>query len=86
MFDFCNVCCLGKTHKLHSHLFDTKYDKPYELVFSDLWGPAHCVFSAGYKYYITFVDAYTRFTWIYFLKTKSEAFQIFNQFHTLITT
>ena len=32
-----------------------------------------------------FVDDYTRFTWIYFLKHKSQVFQMFKEFEALIT-
>jgi hypothetical protein len=41
------------------------------------------VYSLGYHYYITFVDAYSRFTWIYPLKVKSDALTIFKQFKTM---
>lgn len=84
--EFCDACCLGKAHRIHAPPSETVYSKPFELVFSDLWGPSPYVSSCGYSYYITFVDAHTRFTWIYFLKKKSEAINAFKQFHTLITT
>jgi hypothetical protein len=32
------------------------------------------------KYFIVFVDDYSRMTWVYFIKEKSEAFLIFNKF------
>jgi hypothetical protein len=53
---------------------------PLELVHSDLWGPSPIVFSKGYKYYVTFLDDYSRFTWIYFLKCKSDTLQAFTLF------
>ena len=33
---------------------------------------------------MAFVDDYSRMCWIYYLKTKSEAFQTFKDFHALI--
>ena len=33
---------------------------------------------------MTFVDDYSRMCWIYYLKTKLEAFQTFKYFHALI--
>ena len=33
---------------------------------------------------MSFVDAYSRFTWIYFLKNKSDALSVFKQFKSLV--
>ena len=53
---------------------------PLELVVADVWGPAPVTSSNGYKYYVSFLDAYSRYTWICLLKTKSEVQQAFMQF------
>jgi histone deacetylase 1/2 len=84
--DFCDSCCMGKSHKIHAPLTDTVYKNPFELIHTDLWGPAHHVSNCGYTYYIAFVDACTKFTWLYFLKTKSDALSAFNQFHNMVKT
>ena len=39
---------------------------------------------SGYEYYVTFIDDYSRKTWMYFLKNKSEVFKKFNEFKALI--
>jgi histone deacetylase 1/2 len=52
---------------------------PLELVFSDVWGPAQMSVS-GHEYYVSFIDAYSRFTWIYLLKRKSDVFDVFLKF------
>ena len=39
---------------------------------------------SGYEYYATFIDDYSRKTWIYFLKNKSEVFGKFKEFKSLI--
>ena len=39
---------------------------------------------SGYSYYVTFIDDYSRKTWIYFLKAKSEVFERFREFRTLV--
>lgn len=80
----CTFCCMGKSHRLHSPLSNTVYTKPFEVIHCDLWGPAPFVSYYGYSYYITFVDTYTKFTWIYFLKAKSDALKAFTQFKALI--
>jgi hypothetical protein len=51
-----------------------------ELVHSDIWSPSSIVSSHNYKYYILFIDDYSRFTWIYFFTLKSEVCEIFSSF------
>ena len=38
----------------------------------------------GFRYYIVCVDAYTRYTWLYPLKLKSDTLAIFKSFHKLV--
>jgi len=38
----------------------------------------------GNRYYITFIDDYTRFIWIYFLEEKSEALEKLIAFKTYV--
>ncbi|GKD57141.1 retrovirus-related pol polyprotein from transposon TNT 1-94 [Tanacetum coccineum] len=56
-----------------------------DLIHCDLWGPAP-VSSDGYLYYVIFVDDYSRFTWFYPLKTKSEFYTVLSAFIKLIQT
>ncbi|KAG8479751.1 hypothetical protein CXB51_029621 [Gossypium anomalum] len=81
----CTVCQLRKAHKLlfgSSHII---YSLPFELVVTDVWGPAH-VFSNGFTYYVSFVDMFSRYTWVYFLKSKSEVLPYFLDFHQMVKT
>jgi transposase InsO family protein len=38
----------------------------------------------GYVYYLSFIDDYSRKTWVYFLKSKDEVFGKFKEFKALI--
>ncbi|TXG48817.1 hypothetical protein EZV62_024692 [Acer yangbiense] len=58
--------------------------KPLELVHTDLWGPAPMLSTEGYRYYISFVDSFSRFVWVFPLRLKSEAFNVFVQFHKMV--
>lgn len=78
--EFYTACQFGKSHKLPFNLSETKPTKPLELVHSDLWGPAPLTSNQGFKYYINFLDDFSRFSWIYPLKTKDEALLVFKQF------
>ncbi|KAI5416369.1 hypothetical protein KIW84_041438 [Lathyrus oleraceus] len=75
---------MGKTRRLHSPDSHTTYTTPLELLFSDLWGPSLYASTSRFKYYMSFVDSYSKFTWIYFLKTKAEALSTFQQFKSLV--
>jgi hypothetical protein len=52
---------------------------PLELEFSGVWG-LHQNQLDEKKYYVSFIDDFSKFTWIYLLKYKSEVFQKFHEF------
>ena len=39
---------------------------------------------SGYVYYVSFIDEFSRKTWIYFMKNKYELFRKFKEFKALI--
>jgi hypothetical protein len=47
------------------------------VVHSDVCGPMHVPKYGGNRYFITFVDEFSRMMWLYVMKTKNEAFEIF---------
>ena len=57
---------------------------PFELAHSNLWGPTPVNSINEFKYYIFFVDHYTRFTWLYLLKSKLDVFTKFVQFNAMV--
>ena len=72
--DVCQACCLGKAHCLPSVPSPNSYHFPPELIYIDLWEPSPVLLSQGYLFYIALIDAFSKFKWVYFLKSKSEAF------------
>jgi hypothetical protein len=38
----------------------------------------------GAKYFVTFIDDFSRKIWVYFLKNKSDVFAIFKQFKAMV--
>jgi len=46
--------------------------------------PILITFVNGFKYYVLFIDHFTRFTWLYLLQSKSEVFDKFVHFKNLI--
>jgi hypothetical protein len=54
--------------------------KPLEIIHSDLWGPAPVVSTRDFRYYVSFIDEFSRFCWIYLCACKSDVAIIFSQF------
>lgn len=81
---FCTSCCLGKIHNLPFPSSENDCKTPLQIVHTDLWGPASTPSIYGYRYYIHFIDDYSKFTWIYMLRNKSEAFQTFCNFKSQV--
>ena len=61
----CEACQLGKSHRLYFATTYTKTTHVLELIHTNLWGPSPFLSKNGYKYYIIFIDDYSRYTWIY---------------------
>jgi len=59
--------------------------KKLEYVHSDLWGAPSVPFLLGKcQYFMSVIDDYTRKVWVYFLKTKDEAFEKFVDWVSLV--
>ena len=75
---------IGKEHQETFSKSDKKTKGTLELIHSDVCGHMPSISLSGYEYYVTFIDDYSRKTWIYFLKKKSEVFGKFKEFKALI--
>ena len=51
---------------------------------TDVWGPAQVSSLGGSLYYVTFIDDATRKVWIYFLRQKSDVFETFKKWRSLV--
>ncbi|GKA23164.1 retrovirus-related pol polyprotein from transposon TNT 1-94 [Tanacetum coccineum] len=70
----CSACEQGKSKKasLPPKLVPSTESK-LELIHMDLCGPMRVASINGKKYILVIVDDYSRYTWVYFLRTKDEA-------------
>jgi hypothetical protein len=80
----CRGCVLGNFAKASFPNGDTRLAGILDLVHTDMCGPMTRRSLSGCEYYITFIDDYSRKTWIYFLKAKSEVFTWFQEFKDLM--
>lgn len=83
--DFCEDCVIGKAHRVSfgsaKHVTKAKLD----YIHSDLWGSPNVPRSLGNcQYFVSFIDDWSRKVWIYFLKTKDEAFQTFVEWKKMV--
>ncbi|KAL5538576.1 hypothetical protein UlMin_046073 [Ulmus minor] len=83
-FPFCDACQFGKSHSLPFQFSEKRATKPLQLIHTYLWGPAPVTSSYGFKYYIHFIDDFSRSTWLYPLKHKDKALSTFLQFQKLV--
>ncbi|KAK8956812.1 hypothetical protein KSP39_PZI000126 [Platanthera zijinensis] len=90
----CESCILGKQPRSSYPAHCTRSSAPFDLLHSDVWGPYKTTSISGFRYFITFIDDYSRMTWLYLLRDRSELPRIFRafvvetrtQFHTTIKT
>jgi len=81
----CSGCVLEKHHRDGFEKCTSWHAlTPLQLVHSDLCDPLRVVSFSSYKYFLTFIDDFSRCTWVYFLKLKSEVFNIFLAFKAFI--
>ncbi|GAU25767.1 hypothetical protein TSUD_222240 [Trifolium subterraneum] len=83
--DTCTTCLLWKHPRssFKSNL-PMRSSEVLNVVHSDICGPIDVLSTGGNKYFITFVDEYSRMIWLYHIKAKSEAFEVFKRFKTLV--
>ncbi|XP_056859992.1 uncharacterized protein LOC130508478 [Raphanus sativus] len=74
----CGGCCQGKQVKVqHKQISEIRSKKVLELVHMDLMGPITPNSIAGRRYIFVLVDDFSRYTWVDFLKNKSDALDSF---------
>ena len=62
----------------------TRATKILELVHSDVCGPMKTPSIGGARYFLTFIDDFSRKIWVYVLKSKSEVLARFKEWKTLV--
>ncbi|KAE8708925.1 Serine/threonine-protein kinase HT1 [Hibiscus syriacus] len=75
--DFCKYCVLGKHTKVRFKTMRHTTQGILDYVHSDVWGSSTRSSLGGSRYYVTFIDDFSRKVWVYFLKQKSEVFEKF---------
>ncbi|RVW60135.1 Retrovirus-related Pol polyprotein from transposon TNT 1-94 [Vitis vinifera] len=83
----CESCHFVKHHRSSlGPRLNKRAESLFELVHSDVWGSCPVTSQTGFRYFVTFVDDFSRMTWIYFMKNRSEVFSHFCAFSAEIKT
>ena len=83
----CESCQLGKhTRVSFPKRLNNRAKSPFELVHTDVWGPYRIVSTLRFQYFVTFIDDYSRCTWLFLMKNRVELYSIFHKFYAKILT
>lgn len=82
----CTACQTAKQPALSFNKSTSISASPFDLVHSDIWGPAPTPSMGGSRYFVLFIDDYSCFTWIYLMKNRHELPQIYINFAKMIHT
>ena len=83
--EFCEGCVYGKQHRdKFPKDGGTRATRILELVHSDVNGPMKTPTHGGAKYFVLFIDDFTRKTFVYFLTQKSQVLEKFKEFKAFV--
>ncbi|KAH9618858.1 hypothetical protein KSS87_009464, partial [Heliosperma pusillum] len=77
----CEPCLAGKASK-KPFSKASRASTPLELIHSDICGPLNVKARHGATYFLTFIDDYSRFGYVYLLSHRYEALDTFKRFVT----
>jgi hypothetical protein len=80
----CKGCTQGKQVKKPFTSSDSKAKGALDIIHSDVCGLMSTTSLSGFVYYVSFIDDFSRKTWIYFSKAKNEVFNKFKEFKALV--
>ena len=78
----CDSCDHAKTtHKIIHKVSEASPAQSFSNeIHTDIWGPAPISTIGGCKYYVTFTDDHTHYTWLELLHSKDQAFKAYKTF------
>jgi hypothetical protein len=81
-YEICESCLLGKMTKTPFAKSCERAADLLALVHSDVCGPMSMTARGGYEYFVTFTDDFSRYGYVYLMKSKSETFEKFKEFQS----
>lgn len=84
--EFCSICIESKQCRPAFSGTRQKSNRPLGHIHSDLCGPVSPVTYDGFNYFLSFIDDYSHFAYVYLISKKSEVFQKFQEYEATVTT
>ncbi|GAU43961.1 hypothetical protein TSUD_283880 [Trifolium subterraneum] len=85
MNERCTDCLIGKQQReVIPKQAKWRATTKLQLIHSDICGPINPCSNGGKRYFLTLTDDFSRKTWVYILKEKSEAFETFRNFKAMV--
>ena len=82
----CQECVESKFSKPPFHSVDNRVSKPLDLIHTDKCDMKSIPSRGGNKYFITFIDDYSRYCYVYLLMSKDEAVNAFKSYKAEVET
>ena len=90
IFPLCRHLCVSPVNlgniPVSRQCLNNRTKSPFELVHIDVWGPCRTASTLGFQYFVTFIDDYSRCTWLFLKKNRAELYSIFQKFYAEILT
>ena len=58
----------------------------FELIHYDVWEPSSISSISESRYFVIFVDDYSRYSWIFHMKHHSKLLQVYSNFTKMVET
>ena len=84
--EFCEHCVMGKQRRVKFGIGIHNTESILEYVHSDVWGPTKSESMGVIYYFVTFVDDFSKRTWVYVMKSKKDAFNVFLKWKNMVET
>ena len=75
---------MGKFLKTTFHEKENRASVILERIHTDVCGPFSVASTAKHRYYVIFVDKFSRKCWIFFMQKKDQTFSKFCEFKALV--
>ena len=80
------ILSIGKTNSSSFSSSSINSNKPFDLIHCDIWGGHYVASLSRAHYFLTIVDDFSRCTWVYLMRFKSETIFFLKSFFRMVET